>query len=207
MKVTVNKCPHTGRLIEDDKEYQRHMREIRKRIKRDAWRVAFADQFQDFLAPLYQLKSFDEVAEWLSENYWTYARFTGYRNERWYSNKNAYIHPDPEDKVKIEFSYPKFSEKISTSRGHWGRAPFGQEMAYGSLPRDAYPEYGWEGRVRITFEGNGYNFFESTHLQAVGIHTGSGGGGPAQLSYDMVMFAKDFRGLGGMEALSKLARV
>lgn len=206
MKVTVNKCPHTGRLIECDKAYAKHMREVRKQIADDAERFEFAKTFDQFVERMHRIKSFEGLEKWLSDNYFLYARHYGFRNRSWYSNASKAVIPGPDDKAIFEFRWKKYSEAIPTDTGSWGRTPRRMKAPY-RASYGSYPEPGWEGSIGITFKGNAYEFFDSDQLKQLGIHTGSGGGGPKGLRYDFKMFAEDFRGIASGEVLKKLANV
>lgn len=201
MKITVNKCPHTGQLFEDDVEYRRHMRLQVQKNKYDLEREKFAPGFHDFLKPMYEVYSFEELGKWISENYWTIARNFGYRNSQWDRYRGKVVRPDPSDNVVVSLNYPKF-EEISLQ---YDRRPFDKRGERGAN-RDGWKEWGWRGRVKIEFIGNAYHFFKSEHLRGIGIWTGSGGGGEKEASYDFTMWQSDFHNLRRLEVMDKLAR-
>lgn len=199
MKVVVNKCPHTGRFYEDDREYARHMRKMQKMKRHDAERVAFMKHFDEFVVPMYLLRSFEEISEWLTENYWTIARHFGYRCNRW-GYDHIYRVPDPRvDKVRINLMWMKWDEKIPT----YHQTPRGQHC----YERGRYYDYGWKGDVKIEFEGQAYEFFCTDHLKMLNVNTSSGGGGPKNSSYGCYLFGKDFPKMMAQRVYEKMIRV
>lgn len=201
MKLIVNKCPHTGRLFEDDAAYNRHMRKLQKLKRHDAERVAFMKHFDDFMAPLYQLPDFDQIAEWLSENWFFYARHFGYRSTMW-GYEHIYAFPNPEvDKVEISIFGMKFEEKVNV----FNQTPKGR-LPYRDVDR-GMNEFGWRGRIEIRHEGESYKFFKSDQLRNIGIHTGCGSGSPKKSSYELSLFASDFPKMMALEVYKKMTTV
>jgi hypothetical protein len=177
------------------------MRKMQKLKRWDAERVAFMKQFDSFMAPLYDLNTTDAIAEWLSENWLIYARHYGYRCALW-GYDYIYDLPNPEtDKVQINIYGIKFSDRINT---------FNQRPRFRLSNYDSdrgMTEFGWEGKIEIAHEGNSYKFFRSDQLRNIGIHTGSGGGGPKTSRYELKLFASDFPKMMALEVYKKMVRV
>lgn len=182
MKVMVNKCPWTGKLFEDDKAYQSHLRRLKAERKRAEEQALAIEQFEASCGPLYQLGTTDEVAAWLTANYSrVYERF----GPKWSSQKK--IKHTSNDRVLITFGDLHFNHVATTHH-----APIGQKMTGWSKDCPAVREPAFQGRITATFEGRGYEMFDSDHLKKIGVNTGSGGGGPDHLSYEVVLYLKDF---------------
>jgi hypothetical protein len=203
MKITVNKCPHTGILIENDKEYRRHLRHQQTLRREDLQREQFKSQMDDFIAPLFALSTAEDISQWLTNNYWTIARQAGYRCNQWRAPGSKYYQyhqPGPEDKVLITIGSLKFKDDLRTTHS----APRGQPTT-GWRGGDHYAEIGWEGYILIKFEGNAYDYFSGDHLKTVAVHTGSGGGNPKGSRYGVTLYAKDFAAMRRLEVMNKLA--
>lgn len=190
MKVTVDKCPWTGKLFEDPKKFAKHLREVRAEQRHAREKVRLAAVFDEFLKPLYLLDSTDAIAEWLTQNYMVVARHYG---PRWGgSGRKPYV-PTAEDYVEFELTGMRFGRECSTTHS----APKGQRTTGWSKNSPHIPEPGWRGRITCRPKGNAYkrDLFDTDHLKHLGINTGTGGGGPESLSYDVTLFTKDFPGL------------
>lgn len=185
MKVTVDKCPWTGQLFEDPKLYASHLRKLRReqQYKRDQARIA--EKFEEFLAPLYQLNTTDEIAAWLTENYMA---ISGHFGPKW-SNRRRYI-PTADDYVVFEIRPLAFNPTCATTHS----APRGQKRTGWSKDCPHVSEPGWQGRIDIYRKGkvDAKDLFNTDHLRAIGINAGSGGGGSEHLSYELTLFNKDF---------------
>ncbi len=69
MKVTVNKCPDTGVLIEDDAEYKRHRAKVISQKNADVRVRKVKDTFWAWLASeKLKITTIDMIAPWFIEN-------------------------------------------------------------------------------------------------------------------------------------------
>lgn len=195
MKITVHKCPWSGKLFEDPSKYRTHLKGLRdeQRDKREKARLAAT--FKEFVAPIYDMLTTDLIAEWLTENYpKIFLHYgPGVRSTRM---KNPRFGPD--DKVIFSIKPGTFKERCSTTHN----APLGKKTT--GWRDEHIPEPGWTSRIDITFEGNGYKFFETEYLKYIGINTGCGGGSEKSLGYDLTLFIEDFRGLRHLAMLSHM---
>lgn len=207
MKITVNKCPKTGILFEDDREYRRHQEILRAREKAGMKAKLSDEQLARLQDQLFDMPDIETINGWLNANYWTYAGHHGFRCNWWRdqyvkSRYGEFSKPTADDEVIINLSGLQFKEDLPTTHA----APRGQPTTGWSGGRDHYKELGWEGRIGITFKGKGYDFFDYRQLELMCIHVGSGGGSAKSLRYDVKLFAKDFQAMRRMEVLRKLAR-
>lgn len=188
MKVTVDKCPWTGKLFENPSKYAAHLKEQRQAQRHKREKARLAVTFNEFLKPLYQLDTTDAIAAWLTENYMKVALHFGPRWER----KKPY-YPGPEDRVEIEIPVLKFKQECSTTHS----SPIGQKNTGWGKDTPHIPEPGWSGKIIMRPKGNAYkqDLVDSDYLKKIGINTGSGGGGPDKLTYELTLFTKDFPGL------------
>jgi len=142
MKITAYKCPWTGKLFEQRKAYAKHLKTIRKDQREVRETARLATQFSGFVAPLYQLGTTDEIAQWLTENYMRIALHFG---PRWPSRKR-YV-PGEDDYVKFFIPPMHFSAKCPTTHA----SPFGQKNTGWS--DEHVPEAGWRGDIHLYPQG------------------------------------------------------
>lgn len=198
MKITVHKCPWTGKLFEEPKKYRKHLKEQRliQQHRREKARLKVI--FKEFVAPIYEMINTDLIAEWLTENYpKIFLHYgPGFRSSHL---KNPRF--ESGDKVIFRIFDGTYSERCSTTHN----APLGQKTTgWGNAH---IPENGWKCRIELTFEGRGYQLVDTDHLKYIGINTGTGGGGDEHLEYDMTLFTKDFHGLRKLAQLDHLIRL
>lgn len=196
MKVTVNKCPDTGKLFEDDKEYKTHRDKMRREKLAAAKDKKVKDTFFHWLAEEKKLiTSVDMIPAWFLKNqriimdaFNVGCRGTGH-NGFWVKFKDT----DEFTKFKITGVY--YSRSVSNSHScprngvtNWG----GQRVG----APNGYP--GWSVRVagslfRLPKDGSEYPYGDALNL--IGIHTGTGGGGNESWGYDAKIFLDDWSGL------------
>jgi len=210
-RVTVWKCPHTGKLFEEEKKYKTHLnrlarerREQRKiQISKDlakAWWL----QVQDTEMDISELPEFIMVNQ---SRFWAEAA----RTEPWDWNnigrtRKGVAMPVPKlvwfNVFDLEWS-GRVSNSHACPRGgvmNWGGR---EKLTDGSPAPHGYP--GWTGRMEWRIEWPqewdgwypGSNLFKGQH---VCIHSGSGGGGTWKMGYqtfgyDIKIFAADWPGM------------
>jgi uncharacterized C2H2 Zn-finger protein len=196
-RIVVRKCPWSGKLFEDDAKYVAHLDNLRAKQREQRELVRLKKTFKRKIAPLYKLDSLDKIQEWLNENiYWICAHQANISASGPRTKKPR----TTGDTISIEFIRPVFNKACRTSHS----APFGQKNT--GWYDEHITEHGWTGSILISFTGDGYYYFDSNYLCAIGINTGSGGGGSRTLKYGLTLFAKDFKGLARAATLEKLAR-
>lgn len=193
MKVTVNKCPYTGKLFEDDLKYSKHLRRLQaeRRAKRKDEKIR--NTFSDWLAAeKSKITEVKQIVPWFMDNQRTimdaanaivnnidrYGKFTDLCT---YS--------------KLEISGPRWNRNVSNSH----RCPVGGVVNWGGhkpgLPT-GYP--GWTGHIAgsLTRPKNKMGSYPTSDiLNLIGLHTGSGGGGNESWSYGLSIFLDDWPGL------------
>lgn len=201
MKVTVHKCPWSGKLFEDPKKYRKHLRTVRNEHQLLRAKKRATVEFHRSCAQLYEARTTDEIVSWLDENFMRVALHFG---PSWKSSRLKGP-PTEADRAFFEFTNMRFKENCSTSHS----APKGQKTTgwgrRGSGDDIMVPEQGWYGRIKARFEGDAYHYFDSDFLKNIGINTGSGGGGYDSLAYEVTLFTKDFPGLRKLSLLNQLA--
>lgn len=195
MKVLVNKCPDTGNLFEDDREFRLHRQKLlRAQRKQEKFNLA-QEEFNKWLnSEKEKVKSIEDVAPWflLNQRVIMYAVNAGYKTGWQYRGWDKFV---PEDVFTALLITGKYEKVISNShncpRGgvtNWcARDP--------NLPK-GYP--GFKTRVtgkliRPKGKHGTYPYSEALHI--VGIHTGTGGGGNSDFSYSGELFLDDWPGL------------
>lgn len=200
MKITINKCPWTGKLFESDEAYASHLKSLRHAMRSSREKARLALVFDEFVKPLYGLDTSDKIVDWLNENYMKVALHFGFR---FADRKKPYV-PTKDDYVVFEFSNLKFSPDCPTTHC----VPRGQRTTGWSSDSPHIPEPGWRGRITIRLYGNAYHkdLFDTDHLKKIGINTGGGGGCSEKLAYELTLFTKDFAGLRKRAILDKILR-
>jgi hypothetical protein len=182
-QVIAWQCPHTGKLFVSNAEYRRHLHALaRERIaqrKHDAFKKAIEDR----LATMRDIcNSFDDAARFIEENPSLFL-------ENRFDNRAKAIAKAAEFRIyDVQFKSMQFKKSVSNT--HY--APLDKPtnfMCEEHLPR-GYP--GYMGRImfhapdtsdfRIWFRGTGIN-----------IGSGGGGGFSHMFSYEVALFAHDWR--------------
>lgn len=202
--ITCYKSDADGKLFEDKKKYQAHLRKLasarlaeKKLTQMEAERDAFLDQMG-------QVKSVDELNQFIKDNWrWFWANGAQHDFYKWSSNKGkaAEFHEYHEVTICDVYWKEDLSNSHSCPRG--GVENFDTRADYNKGKPTGYP--GWSGRINIKVkppmskhkkdpymhDGWGSSYFERTT-----INTGSGGGGGGKdfksYSYDVKLFAADF---------------
>lgn len=189
--ITVWKCDTTGELFEFKADYAKHLRLLaaeKLRIKKHNELLAY---YQVQIAPLYELESFEQIAEWLIINQdliYEYGKFTGFT---WRHDKRG-------DRItKFKFLNMRYEKRCSNSHS----APNGMQTNWGGMAGPNVPSGypGWRGRVEFTNERQGWQFGET--IRKLGICTGTGGSG----DYDVTIWASDFKKMAEPYVLAKLS--
>lgn len=210
-RVLVWKCPHSGKLFEDEKKYKNHLsrlatqrREQRKiqieRSQAQAWWLEVQNTEMD-------INDLPKLIIANQKYFWAEAR----RSESWDwekvgTKRNGVVMPVPE---LVEFTKFQLSWSDSVSNTHacphdgvtnWGGRT---KLADGSPAPHGYP--GWRGRIewRSKWPKEYQGCYPSGTLfkgKFVRIHTGTGGGGGWKdgcqyHGYDVEIFASDWPGL------------
>ena len=200
MKVTVDKCPWTGKLFEDRKKYAKNLKEVRNELKLNREKVRIQANLDNMVAELYQLGTTNEIADWLTKNFMKIAKIKG---PRWASRK-PYILTDDD---YVVFEIPPMTFKADCSTTHC--APLGQKHTGWDREKNPHvPEKGWRGEIILYPKGNVYNreYLDTNWLKEIGINSGGGGGGPDRLRYELTLFNKDFVKLADLSAKSMIFR-
>jgi len=198
MKVTVYKCPWTGKLFEHGAPYGEHLEKLRTKQRWEREKARIDAMFDEFVAPLYQLETTDQIAHWLTKHYMKIALHFG---PRWPGRKE--VIPTASDYVVFEIPPLTFKRECSTTHC----APIGQRTTGWHRETNPHvPEAGWYGKIIMHSQGKAYNigFCDSDHLKKIGINTGGGGGSGGKLSYELTLFTKDFPKLRLKAAVSEI---
>lgn len=209
-KIEVWKCPHSGKLFEDEKRYRNHLKTLsRARIARRKY-LEIRNSVNEVIAGAQNVASVQELVDYIIAHQTEFMIF-GVFNDSFDSRK---LHEAMEKGHKIYFPKIK-SLKIDTK---WRPEVSNSH----SCPRDGYTNWGghnkdgrdlrsypgWHGRIDMSLAENDRHIvitpakgkavkFEAPTLSDMGkklngINTGSGGGGLTHNSYDVSLFQSDF---------------
>jgi len=186
MRIEVWKCARTGALFEEVIDYRRHLCKLAavRQFKRN--RIARLAKADEVLHGRLNLRSFEEIAQWLEDNgrLLLERQLVHRAHEFRMRNTKGKIPKDFEFK-DITFSEMRWRDHCSNSHS----APKGKKTNWGGkkgIPT-GYP--GFRGRIRFFLSG--YPDSSSNILDDTAIYTGSGGGG-GYVSYDVTLFAEEW---------------
>lgn len=203
MKVTVNKCPYTGKLFEDDKKYKAHLQKIRR--ERTAMRAEEKEktEFAGWLAvEKEKIIHPNMIAPWMLENQdRLMVAANAFKLGTWSTDK---FFPLTDKFTKIELMV-KYTPRVSNTHC----APKGKVTNWHCKPDlpNGYP--GWSGNVSgvLTREKKHMSAYPYSHiLNLVGIHTGSGGGGNEHWGYGVSLFAEEWPAMAEAETFRLLKK-
>jgi hypothetical protein len=193
-KIVCRRCPFTGKIFDDLDEYAQHLSTQRKSMQTERHNSRMKDEFKEWLAAERSAITFvGMIPQWFMDNqrkiinavsaghapgrhgqFFDGDKFTILKFERCdYHSKVRNSHVCPDSGV--------------TNWGEKGDAPTFYE--------------GWKGyiRGRLTRKAKyrTLSYPASASLTAVGIKTGSGGGGNDDFGYEFNIFLDDWPGLRG----------
>ena len=198
-QVLVWKSDADGKLFEDKKKYQSHLRKLAAQ-RQQARKIAATKVDRElFLDKIGQVGSIKELEQFIKDN-WKWFFANGLSRNDWRRRSKAY---ETHDHVEVSFGWARWSDSVSNSHRcprngvtNWGGRDVG-------APR-GYP--GWTGQIKIhvrtpekTYRKEKYyeDGFGSDYFDRTPIGTGSGGGGGCKngvtsYSYSVELFAADF---------------
>jgi hypothetical protein len=201
--ITAYKSDADGKLFEDKKQYQAHLRKLaaeRRLLKK----IADAErEFYQFNTHMGQVSRISELSKFIKDN-WPTFWINGLKNYPWrLADKDKNMH----ECVDIKFENIRWVDKLSNSHS----CPRNGVTNWGNMNKNFPTSYpGWYGniiiRVRplvrkirgkeVLTDGWGSAYFDGTI-----ICTGGGGGGRSQKTdyveyeYEVYLWADDFPGL------------
>lgn len=176
-KVTVWKCPRTGKLFESREKYQAHL--LRQRARRNKERrVAGADQWLQDLRKT--TRTFEELAKELVAN----------QDMAWAVNKTSSGRTGKHGNViGLTIRRPTWSSRVSNTHA----CPIGGTMNWYNhhhLP-SGYP--GWLCQISVCVDGGSNRM--SSFIDIPGITCGTGSGNGDTFAGSAYIFAHDWPGL------------
>lgn len=202
--ITCFKSDADGKLFEDKKKYQAHLRKLASARLAEKKVAQMEAEREMFLDKMGQVKNIDELHQFIKDNWkWFWANGAQHDFYKWSSakGKTAPFH----EYYDVTISNLHFKEDLSNSHSspRGGVQNFDTRSDYNKGKPTGYP--GWSGRINIKVkppmskhkkdpymhDGWGSSYFENTT-----INTGSGGGGGGtefkSYSYDVKLWAADF---------------
>ena len=179
-------CPQTGKFFakDDVKKYRKHLRtqaKIRWQARVQAKALAeWEAKYQEFRMSVF---SFVDIEQWVINNMeFLWAKCPDYRRGK----PGKYDVP-----VMHEFKFNAMRWQMHCSNSH--SAPRGRVTNWGNRNPSKPTGYpGWRGYVKWRISD--WERWDTNPLQAIGVQTGSGGGG-TNGSYDVTLYAEDFPNL------------
>jgi hypothetical protein len=195
-QVLVWKSDEDGKLFEDKKKYQTHLRKLAAK-RREERKVEEVKRTRvEFLKRMGQVASIEELNEFIKDNWaWFFANGI---TDQWHNPKR---HHEFHEYVRVELVNMKFGNYANTHS-----CPFNGGVQ-NFMQQDGTPKKypGWYGRINILvkpgmhkYKGRTYmrDGWGSSYFNNTGISTGSGGGGSGEdcksYSYDVKIWAADF---------------
>lgn len=200
--VTVYKSDLDGKLFEDKKKYQLHLRKLAAgRIAKKKVEKMEAER-ETFLDKMGQVPDIAGLEQFIKDN-WKWFWANGARRNTWHLGKKT---PQFHEYVEVSFSNVYWKEDMSNSHScpRKGVENFDRSADYNKGKPTGYP--GWRARITIKVRppmskhkknpymhsGWGSDYFSSTI-----VNTGTGGGGGnstdhKKYSYDVSLWAADF---------------
>lgn len=200
-QVLVWKSDADGKLFEDKKKYQSHLRKLaaqRQQVRKIATTKVDRELFLDKIG---QVGSIKELEQFIKDN-WKWFFANGVAGNEWRNRGKAIGN---HDYVEVSFGQVRWSESVSNSHRcpRNGVTCWSSTEALDGRPR-GYP--GWTGQIKIhvrtpqhktkkeTYAEDG---FGSDYFDRTPINTGGGGGGGKKdgvvsYSYSTELFAADF---------------
>lgn len=194
MKVTVDKCPYTGQLFEDESLYKKHIRQVQRQRRDERNYQQNREKFQEWLAQEKEsITSVDMIAPWFIEN--QQRIFQEYNQTRVNFVFDGKMHET--DKItRIDLDL-KFDQCVSNSHScprdgmtNWGGTRLDKN---GNPAPRGYP--GYRGMVYVCLErlpAHDSSYPVNSLLELVDIHTGTGGGANKATQYDCKIFLSDW---------------
>jgi len=201
--IMVWKSDADGKLFEDKKKYQLHLRKLAGARRAEKKVKQMEAEREQFLEKMGQVESIDALNRFIKDNWnWFWANGAQHDFYRWPQQGKAAPFHEYYD-VSIIEAYWKESLSNSHSCPRSGVQNFDTRSDYNKGKPTSYP--GWQARINIKVrppmskhkkdpymhDGWGSSYFENTI-----INTGSGGGGGGKdyksYSYDCKLWAADF---------------
>lgn len=198
--ITAYKSDTDGKIFEDKKRYQAHLRKLAAQRRQDNKLQEAEREFDEFNIRMGQVASIAELEQFIKAN-WQSFWVNGIKNNAWrLRGKPAVMH----ECVDIKFDLVRWKDHISNS---WVCPRNGvTNWCNGDKSKPSgYP--GWYGRIKIkvrpplkTHRGKSYldDGWGSDYFANTVICTGSGGGGGShgtdyvRYEYEVTLWADDF---------------
>lgn len=195
-QVLVWKSDADGKLFEDKKKYQNHLRKLAAK-RREKRKVEEVERTRvEFLAKMGQVASIEELNQFIKDN-WAWFFANGIKH-RWFDPKAHHEFHEFVDVSLYDMRFGNYANTHSCPR-NGGVQNF---MQKDGAPKK-YP--GWSGRIKIVVKPGNHKYkgqtymrdgFGSDYFNDTGICTGSGGGGSGDnvksYQYDVKIWAADF---------------
>lgn len=189
-KIEVWKCPRTGKLYENLRNYKKHLREMATRSLNERREIRRVDSARTKLRT--QVRSIADLEALLPKVLLEYV-----------SLKTGVVFPKlPTDSIQVRFQLLNHRDMCCNSHC----APVDGRTNWHGNPKLPIGYPGFYGRVVILLSGKLYNLRVDGHsmptdvLKQLMVNTGSGGGGAGslnmiQLGYEVTLFDDDWPGL------------
>lgn len=201
--ITAYKSDADGKIFEDKKKYQAHLRKLAAQRRQDKKIQDAEREFEEFNIGMGQVSSIAELEKFIKENWHTFW-VNGIRHNIW---RKSSITFDLHEFVDVKFENIRWLDRMSNSHS----CPRDGVTNWGGMKKDqprGYP--GWYGAIHLKVrppikkhrgkdyisDGWGSDYFAKTI-----ICTGGGGGGSnrdnkyVSYEYEVSLWADDFPGL------------
>jgi len=179
-QILVWQCPRTKRIFQSKDDYVAYLKE---EAKHNLAQKTFKKNFAECINAFNKLTSIDDL-------FTSFPELINYYYNKLYGK-------DIKCKFNIKYNI-NYNNTCSNSHAcprdgvtNWG----------GFLTKEPRSYPGLQGRISFHFSNeSSYNYFNDlSHLiKSVGVHIGTGGGGPKELSYDVILFKSDWPNISEM---------
>lgn len=190
MKITVDKCPHTGKLFEDNAEYLKHLSRLNSQRQRDKKRKEKMDAIDAWIAEeKAKITRVEDIPAWVVNNQVKLMEACNFKGPMWYDG-NFY----PDDFLqKFVFENIKFQDPLSNSHD----APKGGVTNFSRVAGKpiGYPGYQVRSIGSLKRRDRRQGFPIKNLYRLLDLHVGTGGGSNNEWGYDIRIFISDWPGL------------
>lgn len=191
MKVTVDKCPHTGQLFEDNAEYLKHLARLSSQRRRDRKHKEKMDAIDTWLAEeKAKITRIEDIPAWVLDNQPKLMEACNFKGFNWYE---GHFYPD-DSLVKFFFENIRFQDPLSNTHD----APVGGVTNFNRVAGKPVGYPGYQVRLNGSLKRRDrrpHGFPIKNLCRLLNLNTGTGGGSNENWGYETRIFISDWPGL------------
>lgn len=182
-QVLAWECPRTEKLFKDKAVYLVHLKELaRESIEQKAIDKYKAEKEAFFKNMRDTCTSTSDIEEFIKKHFKRFIS-NGYDRRFWFDKPKRIRGP----KLEHITITAEWRNRIANTHS----APIGQAQNFRQDPTKPCNFPGFKGRITFGMDKDSPGF-TSDMFEGTGIHTGTGGGGHKNVSYDLILWADDW---------------